>query len=488
VDAAVLDCVVAEVRSALLGSTLARGRVVGAHAIAFEAARGRWRLWIDASPEAAGLYCLTPRAARALAEPREPSGRAHHALLLLRKHIESQRVSGIARVPGERTVVLHAGGIAIALRISGAPAATLVVDGAPVGSWGPGGDAWPLPESNLERERGWSVSAPPACVLDLPAALDEAADRDLADAPPQIGRRGSGPLVAQPSSWLEASSWYLEARIRGSRFQRARSNALAEARRERRRLERLAQHLEQDLSSFPDPAELRRSGEAILAAPLASAPPGAGEVDLPDPYLPGDIRRVAVDPGLGLHANADKYFARARRIERALSRVEARLSDTWRAREAVGKREEAYVVARDRSDLAPPPIRPGRPSSPSAGPRHYLTSRGLSILVGRGARENHRLTFDVARPEDLWFHAREVPGGHVILRDQEGRSGAEDLREAAEVAAYFSAARGESMVDVHVTARKHVRPARGGHGRVRVAHSETLRVAPRDPEGRLRRR
>jgi predicted ribosome quality control (RQC) complex YloA/Tae2 family protein len=110
------------------------------------------------------------------------------------------------------------------------------------------------------------------------------------------------------------------------------------------------------------------------------------------------------------------------------------------------------------------------------------------VLVGRNARENHHLSFRVARAEDLWLHARDAPGSHVVLRDNEGRAGADDLREAAEVAAFFSESRGDSLVDVHVTRRKHVRPARGGPGRVFVAHSDTLRVAPRDPEGRLRRR
>ena len=108
--------------------------------------------------------------------------------------------------------------------------------------------------------------------------------------------------------------------------------------------------------------------------------------------------------------------------------------------------------------------------------------------MGRNARENQHLTFRVARAEDLWFHARDVPGSHVILRDPEGRAGAADLREAAEVAAFFSEAKTHGQVDVHATRRKHVRPARGGAGRVFVGHSETLRVAPRDPEGRLRRR
>ena len=77
---------------------------------------------------------------------------------------------------------------------------------------------------------------------------------------------------------------------------------------------------------------------------------------------------------------------------------------------------------------------------------------------------------------------------HVILRDDEGRAGPDDIREAAEVAAFFSEARGQARADVHVSRRKHLRAAGGGPGRVRVAHSENVRVEPRDPSGRLRRR
>jgi predicted ribosome quality control (RQC) complex YloA/Tae2 family protein len=94
----------------------------------------------------------------------------------------------------------------------------------------------------------------------------------------------------------------------------------------------------------------------------------------------------------------------------------------------------------------------------------------------------------MARPEDLWLHARDVPGAHVVLRDDEGRAGPEDIREAAEVAAFFSDAREQARADVHVARRKHVRAGGGGPGRVRVAHSDTVRVAPRDPDGRLRKR
>jgi predicted ribosome quality control (RQC) complex YloA/Tae2 family protein len=213
------------------------------------------------------------------------------------------------------------------------------------------------------------------------------------------------------------------------------------------------------------------------------------ETRVPDPYDPRHLISVSLDPRLSIRANADRLFERARRVERGRRQVEARLAETRAALALAEERQARADRARDRADLEPSPSDRRRAVDDGASrPRHYLTSRGLSILVGRGAKENHHLTFAVARPEDIWLHARDVPGAHVILRDNEGRAGPEDEREAAEVAAFFSDARTEGRIDVHVTRRKHVHAAGGGPGRVKVAHSETLRVAPRDPEGRLRRR
>ena len=213
-------------------------------------------------------------------------------------------------------------------------------------------------------------------------------------------------------------------------------------------------------------------------------------MELPDPWDPQQKRLVTLDPRLSGRGNAERLFGKARRVERAAREVELRLRETRAALAEARGREALAEGARDAAALPSAAERGagGRAEDGRGGPRHYLTARGLSILVGRGARENHHLTFRVARPEDLWLHARDVPGAHVVLRDPEGRAGAEDLREAAEVAAFFSEAREASLVDVHVTRRKHVRPGRGGPGRVFVSHSDTLRVPPRDPEGRLRRR
>lgn len=546
-DGITLDHLISEVRVALAGRHVARPRAVGAQALALEVLGGRGlRLRLDAGRGTAGAYLLDRDQARALDAPdAEIPGRTRQALLLFRKHLDGARVTEISRIPGERTIVLKTTRGLVAFRLSGAaPAFTLVVDGAPLATVGNGVPAWPLPPPAPEREWGLIAAAAlekataraaasgralsrvvlaacpplgpllarevdgpgaleslrarlafPRPTLLVPRPLDECHDADLvaldavALAPIPLGE----PRVAlHPPTWRAAATLFLQARERGARFEARRRLALAAARRDARRLSQLEAHLAGDLAGLGDAGVLRRRAEALLAAP-GPLVPGAREADVPDPYAPGARLRFTIDPGLSPPANADRLFLKARRLEKAQVQVEARLAETRLALAAARGREARAAAARDLGELqgtgvSAAPASALEPRPERGGPRRYLTSRGLSLLVGRGARENHRLTFGLARPEDVWLHARDVPGAHVILRDNEGRATGEDLREAAEVAAFFSEARGNATADVHVTRRKHVRPAGGGPGRVHVGHSETLHVVPRDPAGRLRRR
>ncbi len=328
---------------------------------------------------------------------------------------------------------------------------------------------------------GAEKGAPPGTWHD--ADLSDPASVALSPIVPVDGARA----LLRPSSWLEAGAQFLLARRRGLEFEGRRRSALDEARRQIRRLDQLEANLAQDLAGLADEADLRRRAGALLAF-ARGREAGLASVEVEDPHDPGRVLAIALDPRLGGLANAERLFDKARRVERARHEIALRLRETRSALVSAREGESAVLQARDTREL------PGRADEAGAkgradaggGPRHYLTGRGLSLLVGRNARENHHLTFRVARAEDLWLHARDAPGAHVVLRDNEGRAGADDLREAAEVAAFFSEARGDSLVDVHVTRRKHVKPARGGPGRVFVAHSDTLRVPPRDPEGRLR--
>jgi hypothetical protein len=546
VDAITFDRILAEIGSLLEGRHISRPRLVGSSAVTFETSAGRaHRLWIDAGRGTAGVYWVERERARRLQQD-ETSGRARQAHLHLRKHLDGARVTSLKRLAGERTARIETRGGTLVLRLSGpAPALTLARDGEPLATLGDGPEAWPLPVEAPEREwdridpvavesavaeataRGRSLrravlaACPglgpvlageldgsasafaglvgrlrePRATLIVPGPPEAWRDADLAPAqavllvPLPLARPDRTTL--HPGSWREAAELFLEARRRGLAFERRRRNALGGARRRIRRLEQLEANLGRDLGGLADEASLRREAEALLALGH-EIEPGASEVTVSDPYEPEREIVLDVNPKLSGVQNAERRFDRARRAERAREQIELRRREARSTLEIERQREVRLLEARDGRELetlAPeaPPDAEGETNA-SPGPRHYLTGRGLSIMVGRSARENQHLTFRVARPEDLWFHARDVPGSHVILRDNEGRAGADDLREAAEVAAFFSESREQSKVDVHATRRKHVRPARGGPGRVFVGHSETLRVAPRDPEGRLRRR
>jgi predicted ribosome quality control (RQC) complex YloA/Tae2 family protein len=111
---------------------------------------------------------------------------------------------------------------------------------------------------------------------------------------------------------------------------------------------------------------------------------------------------------------------------------------------------------------------------------------GWRILVGKSSRGNDYLTSRIAMPDDLWLHARDYPGAHTVLKavGPSADPPPEVVRAAAEAAAWHSAAREESMVDVSYALRKHVRKVKGRPaGQVLVPKSKTVRVRPRVPEG-----
>jgi predicted ribosome quality control (RQC) complex YloA/Tae2 family protein len=110
---------------------------------------------------------------------------------------------------------------------------------------------------------------------------------------------------------------------------------------------------------------------------------------------------------------------------------------------------------------------------------------GFEILVGKGARENDRLTFREAAPNDLWLHASGYAGSHVVVRNPERLSQLprEVVECAAQLAAYHSKAReARGKIDVHLCRAADVRKPRGfPPGRVELRRWESVKVYPRNP-------
>ena len=187
-------------------------------------------------------------------------------------------------------------------------------------------------------------------------------------------------------------------------------------------------------------------------------------------------------------------YDRAARIERAAERLPGLIEEAEAALADIeALRERARNGELDREELeAALPARTTTTTgddAPALPYRRYRSSGGLEIRVGRGAKRNADLTFHHARPDDIWMHATQVPGAHVVLRwDGDGAPPARDLAEAATLAALHSGARTSGSVPVAWTRRKYVRkPRKAPPGSVVPDRVQTLFVRPdRRLEERLR--
>ena len=220
-----------------------------------------------------------------------------------------------------------------------------------------------------------------------------------------------------------------------------------------------------ELARARDAAQVRAAADALVALGDAPAPAVvrlAGGVEWPVGARAGERAADA----------ARRLFADARSKERALASLPARL----RAAEAgapAGRPTELGASAR--------PATARRAATAARTPwRTYRSSGGLAIWVGRGAASNDALTFRAAAPDDVWLHARDAAGAHVVLRwTDAGAPPARDLREAACLAAWHSKARGSALVPVDWTRRKHVRKPRGAApGAVILREERTIMARP----------
>jgi predicted ribosome quality control (RQC) complex YloA/Tae2 family protein len=117
--------------------------------------------------------------------------------------------------------------------------------------------------------------------------------------------------------------------------------------------------------------------------------------------------------------------------------------------------------------------------------REFQSSGGAKILVGQDDNSNDQLTFKVGRANDLWFHVSGSPGSHVILQcaESENPPDKDNIREAAEIAAWFSKMRKGGKVSVKYCFVKNVHKPRGAKpGSVHINKEKTIMVRPKEPE------
>jgi predicted ribosome quality control (RQC) complex YloA/Tae2 family protein len=241
--------------------------------------------------------------------------------------------------------------------------------------------------------------------------------------------------------------------------------------------ERKLTAIEGDARRGDQVANLRRHASLVLVH-LHALPRGCTEVSLLDESLdPPEQVALHIDPSLGPKRQVEAWFSRARKLERGVAIAEARALATRRELEKLGTLARGIENATDAAQLDPlaeqarllgvggaagtPPSGRRQPAERQAY-REFQGSGERTILVGRGAQDNDRLTLDHARPHDLWLHARDHGGAHVVVPLARNEAcPPELLGDAATLAAHFSQARGQTPVEVIYTPRRFVRKPRG---------------------------
>lgn len=257
--------------------------------------------------------------------------------------------------------------------------------------------------------------------------------------------------------------------------------------------------LSEDLLKAENSEQYRLYGE-LLTANIHAVEPGAKKVTVTNYYDGTDIT-IPLDEKINAAANAQRYFKKYSKAHTAIHEKQTQLeeneqdiaylesvvqniekADTVPLLESIRDEMEETGYAKRRAKAAQRKRKKEKPE-----PIRYELSDGTEVLVGRNNIENDWLSMKFASKTDVWMHTKDIPGSHVIIRLEDGRSvgdmPAELIYEAASIAAYHSKAQSSDNVPVDYVPVRYVKKPNGAKpGMVIFTHNQTVYVTPKLPE------
>ena len=209
-------------------------------------------------------------------------------------------------------------------------------------------------------------------------------------------------------------------------------------------------------------------------------------------YYTNEEIAVPLDPSLSPQANAKKYFEKYAKLKRTEDALTTQIAETKEEIQHLESISASLDIALNESDLVQ--IKEEltqygyikkhsigkKKTSVKSKPFHYLSSDGYHIYVGKNNYQNDELTFKFATGNDWWFHAKGVPGSHVIVKANNEELPDETFEEAGRLAAYYSKNRGTDKVEVDYIQKKHVKKANGGAPGFVIYHTNYSMVIDSD--------
>ena len=218
--------------------------------------------------------------------------------------------------------------------------------------------------------------------------------------------------------------------------------------------------------------------------------PGLKKVEV-DNYYDGTKVTIPLDETKSALENANKYFEKYGKLKRTYEALSTLIQETKDEIEHLDSVLNAIEIARSEEDLLQ--IKEelvqsghikrkmnGKKEKITSKPFHYVSADGFDIYVGKNNLQNDELTFKFADGGDWWFHAKKIPGSHVVLKSGGKEVPDRTFEEAASLAAYYSKAGKQDKVEIDYVEKKHVKKPAGGKPGFVVYYTNYSMVADTD--------
>jgi predicted ribosome quality control (RQC) complex YloA/Tae2 family protein len=248
---------------------------------------------------------------------------------------------------------------------------------------------------------------------------------------------------------------------------------------------------EKTLKEIENRDYLKLCGE-LLTAYIYGIEKGAEVFNAPNFYKENETLAIPLDSGLTGAENAQAYFKKYNKQKRAYTALQEQIRQNNEELVYLESVAASLQTTSDESDIAEiraelagqgfvktKYIKQAHRMQKKSKPLHYISSGGFDMYVGKNNTQNDELTLRFAQGGDIWLHTKDIAGSHVIIRTHNETPPDSTLREGANLAAYYSKARGSGQVPVDYALKKHVRKPNGAKpGYVVYDHHKTLYITP----------
>lgn len=285
---------------------------------------------------------------------------------------------------------------------------------------------------------------------------------------------------------IVASNWLYDKKAIGFYFDKEKNQAISQLKQQIKKSESYISKTKQKLNQLKNARNPEEMANIIMAN-LHQIKTGIEKVKLADFYTNNEIE-IKLNNKLSPQKNAENYYRKAKNrnveIDQLNENILAKVNLVEKLSQQVLEIEEIQDFKRLRKFIKVSSPEKNSKKDKKQLPYHEHIIDGWSILIGKNAKANDELTLKIAKKNDLWLHAKDVAGSHVIIKERSGQNFPKDIiQTAAEYAAYYSKRKTDSLCPVIVTHKKYIRKMKGAPaGQVIVEKEEVVMVTPTSPQ------